>query len=747
MNKPLCKNILWGCLLAVTMPAHADDFVPVEPSPLTSDVNGFIVNLSWEWGNAAIPGNLTDFETGQMPDDWEIKTGYTYDPMGNWLVYDFSEIEDLQLTHSGNYGALIMMAPDGDTPESFHQDEWMIMKPQKGAVYMDFWYYIHPELLEVGGYQDFPDHYYVKISRDNGATWNELWDARWDMGDVDGVQQASLFLGNPTDESTLVAFQAVSAPDESLYFLWAVDDIEFFTADAAANRALKGTATTVTPPRRNITQLNTHRKFTPGADATKAPRKSPSEWLNNGNITFRVYLDGYLVGDYIKARHFSDYSAKDGGEHTYMVMAWSEALDQEYDAASITVDVEATEFAPVRNVKAMYEPQSDGKYTITASWDAPEGDMRPSHYNVYMNGKSIGWVEPDNELSLGQSGLFKGAYTLGVEAVYQRPDGTSEALTASVYPGTVPMPLNLTSSIGDDNAVSLTWEEPQPCGKNLSGYNVWRDDKLVCTNLAATEYIDPQSDNLMHRYSVHALYDDGETSLPAELIVRDYALPDIEPPYEASFTSGHLPQGWKVELVDPYMNVKDMYAWRLDNWFGLQMPEDGLDGGFASVSAEVSGMARIESYLVSPVFELGENDEVSFSKYYHEEKPGPSGSASFNLQIMDTEIGEWTDLADLAASDNGRATYSLKDYAGLCVRLRWGFLGRNSGVAAINDVALRAAGTGSVQIVAADEDSTFDVYRIDGTTVTLGASRALIENLPAGIYILRHEGNAFKIRR
>ena len=82
----------------------------------------------------------------------------------------------------------------------------------------------------------------MKISRDNGSTWTELWDARWDMGGVDAVQQASLFLGEETDENTIVAFNAVSGPEESLYFLRTVDDVAFYAADEARKRVTRARA-------------------------------------------------------------------------------------------------------------------------------------------------------------------------------------------------------------------------------------------------------------------------------------------------------------------------------------------------------------------------------------------------------------------------------------------------------------------------------------------------------------------------
>lgn len=217
----LCAALFPG----TAIPAAA--FTPAAPGNLKADVNGIIADLSWDWGNAGEPTLAESFEADAFAAPWSVKNTYSFGTSagGNWEIFSFEDYEGTALSHDGVRAALIRMAEECDYEDltTLHQDEWLMVRPGKGAVYLDFWYYIYPELLEVGGYQDFPDHYYVKISRDNGSTWTELWDARWDMGGVDAVQQASLFLGEETDENTIVAFNAVSGPEESLYFLWTVD--------------------------------------------------------------------------------------------------------------------------------------------------------------------------------------------------------------------------------------------------------------------------------------------------------------------------------------------------------------------------------------------------------------------------------------------------------------------------------------------------------------------------------------------
>lgn len=43
-------------------------------------------------------------------------------------------------------------------------------------------------LLEYAEDETFPDHYYVKVSHDDGATWEILWDATTDMVSQSGFQ-------------------------------------------------------------------------------------------------------------------------------------------------------------------------------------------------------------------------------------------------------------------------------------------------------------------------------------------------------------------------------------------------------------------------------------------------------------------------------------------------------------------------------------------------------------------------------
>lgn len=749
--KTFLHNALFFCAASTLMsaPAVGRASEPVAPGNLNAEVNGLVVDLSWEWGNAGKCTLSESFEGTEFPPaGWEVDNYYSYDEYGNWMLYDFCDDDpEVRLCHDGTKCAVLQIgAGDESDPETMHQDEWLIMHPGVGASYMDFWYYLHPELLEVGGYMEFPDHYYVMVSRDNGKSWDELWDGRWDMGSIDGVQQASLFLGEEADENTLVAFNAVSGDEESLYFLWCVDDVRFYSAEEAAQRSLMAAA-----PHRNAKMGHAlagkplYRQFTPAPNSVKKVI-SREDWLNNGNITYRVYLDDEMLTSYLKARHYSDYSTKSSGSHTYRVMAWSEELDQEFASASVDVNIADFDFPAPRNLKVAVTAQSNGKYTVEGSWDEPEGDLQPVNYEAYINGKSIGWIESGEELSMGQTGLFKGVYEFEVEARYQFPEGVSERISAVVFPGTFPTPVGLNFS-EDGEDVKLSWQTLENDGVSPSSFKLYRGDVLIADNIEDKEFTDINVPDGSYLYSVHGVYGDGSVSLPDTVSYIKGIVAPLQLPVKENFTNGHLPAGWKVELSDPYGRVKDMYSWRFDNWFDNEIPaESGLTDGFASVDGVAAGMNRLESFIYSPVISLPAvgNSVLTFTKYFIEGKPGPSGPAVFEVAVAPVEEEMfYLPLADLASADNGEVKVSLDYYAGMDVVLRWGFLSRNSGFAAIDNV--KVEDESSAALLPAEGD-VYDVFAVDGNVVGRNVSGSYIQNLPSGIYIMRDaNGNTAKI--
>lgn len=737
--------------VVLTAISSANAFTPVSPGNLQAVTEAGIVNLSWEWGNAKSL-SLHGFEDDTFPPaGWQVRNTFKFGDSGNWMHYTQSPDEAVSVVHGGNKSVLVMIAQDGDyaDPATFHQDEWLIVQPDEGSVYMDFWYYIYPELLEVGAYPDFPDHYYVHISRDGGQTWHELWDARWDMGEEDAVQQASLFLGEPADSNTLVAFNAVSGEEDSLYFLWSVDDVEFSSSDGEPLSEMK-IQHMIRGEKPNIPEgITRYRKFESKASGV-AQRAPSNEWLNNGNITYRVYSDGKIVGDYLKRRTFTDFTDKEPGEHNYSVLAWCEATDEEFDAADANVEIEEVGTNPARNLKTtVTKDDTNGKYTVEVTWEAPEGDRKPSSYNVYFNGKSIGMIDDSSgALHAGQTGLYKGIYYISIEAVYVYPNGVSPLAEATAIAGTVPTVEGITITRQGEDRI-LAWRKPSATDLEVSHYLVFRGDTPLDQHNTTCTFTD--SDNVRGKsiYSVHVVYSDGTISLPAEIISENEEAPIAELPLKEHFDNGHLPEHWTSELVDPNDRIKDMYSWRFDNWFETEFPDaEYLNGNYASSNGIAAGMNKLENYLITPqVYFNGDNPGIKFTKIFSDDKPGPWGAAKLLFQVT-TDGGEtWNDIADLAAEPNGECAYVLPELNGKTAQFRWGFLGRSSGIAAVDDVEISNNMTISVEDISMSESDVVDVFLTSGVLVRQGLSRSELPNLPQGIYILRCKDKAEKFIR
>lgn len=698
------------------------EFNAAAPENLKATANSVIVDLSWDWGNLGAQTLFQDFEGTEFPPEGFVAGEYNQEEC-TWIPYTFEEDGELHLAHSGTGTMILMMGVDQADNK---QNESMYVQPGEGAVYMDFWYYLDPILLEYGAYESFPDHYLVEISRDNGETWTELWDGRWDIGDVQEVQQASLFLGDPADENTWVRFRGVST-EGSLYVLWVVDDVEFHAlgeepSQAPVIRQQKRQA------RANINKalasMPLYREFTPAQGARKAPRQVPeSEWLNNGQTTWQVSRDGEPLFNYIKTRHYTDSEAKDEGLYTYSVAAWTEADDYVHASADVDVEVTAFDYKQPTNVVAHATPSTGGKWDVSLTWEDPVTDGSvPAQYTIYINDTLLGVMPYGEEYNLGQI-LYPGIYEFSITADYTKPEGSSEPVKARVAAGTHYDPENLQAQV-EGSQVALTWTAP--AGEDTpSAYQVFRGDKLLadaCTDLAYTDTDVPDG---LYLYSVHAVYADG-SSLPATLKVQVGENAPVALPLDQKF-AGHLPADWNLVKVDPLEKLKDMYLWRFDNWFGMTHP--GQDG--ALISGIAAGMSRVEAHLVSPAFIASKNTSVSCETWYKDEAPGPLGAAIYRVQI--SEDGEnWTDFMELSTPSEGVKTTeaSLAAYEGKKVQLRWGFVSRKSGEAALYRVHI--TDDTAVDSIDAITDSSAEVFTLTG--LRLGSD---LRNLPAGCYLVK----------
>ena len=179
---------------------------------LAGDAAGFDVRLTWsppvcEEGHPLNEG----FEEADFPPfDWSQRIT---NPSATWF---HSDINSPIGVHSGSWAARV-------SSDYNHQDEWLIASDVEISGNLVFWSF---------GYQGsvHHDHYYVKLSRDHGVTWEILMDlsAMPPYPGVSGYNQwnepytidLSGFLGQVVD----LAWQVVDGDGQGAWYTWAIDD-------------------------------------------------------------------------------------------------------------------------------------------------------------------------------------------------------------------------------------------------------------------------------------------------------------------------------------------------------------------------------------------------------------------------------------------------------------------------------------------------------------------------------------------
>lgn len=737
-----------GCAFA----ASAQE-APSAPANLKAAVNGSKVVLTWDNADLARPVLTEGFETADFPaEGWSRTTTNTSDYRCSWFKYptdDFTYLENwTDYLHTGEGSAMVypdMMAPHWDgTPAT--QNEWLISPALAGAAYLDFHCFINPMILEYGSYEEFPDHYTVQITHDDGQTWQVLWDARYDSNGSTGWQLVSLYLGQATDK-TRVAFVAQgnqNNPDEACYFLWALDDITFSaTAQASAQVRAKYTERPFA-----AAGMKTFRTFNT-AGCHRLPSASlktlTSRALAVPAEAYNVYTNGEIVAEGLLSRSYEDLTDKEPGEYTYAVEAVSGSGGAKSERAEVRVTIEEPTFFPPSDVsvETTYDEES-GTYEVMLRWNVPEGKRAPAYYNVYCDGAEFGTYIPVCEM--GQSMVTRGVYDYAVSAVYEYPAGESELVTKQVALGTR-YPVNNLKASQKGSAVSLVWDAPFESEHALAGYAVYRGNTLLGNSVAETSYVDQDCPDGFFSYAVKAVYADGEVSLPRQVKVEMGIEKALPLPYAESFDGDLVPEGWDVN--DLFTGTVESYLWRFDNWYELAVEGKGFEGGFASICSDAAGFEEIASALVSPLIDCtgvtdGQRVVLSFDMDF------PNGeSAAAALEISEGDGGNWKTLSELQGYDPyadengaGNVSFDITDQAkGKQVRLRWTYSAMYDWYMALDNVRVEAESEDGISAtVAARTAVAIDGHNLDLHTAG-EAIRCIRIHALTGAEVLRLAGN------
>ena len=213
-----------------------------------------VVTLTWEAPDPNAVDITEGFEGATFPPaDWSqiITDNGPANTLG--VLPTWCQVGEVALTppvapHGGDYQAAMWWSYS-------HQDEWLIT-PQfncPGNAALTFWSYVF--FGSTNG-----DHYYVKVSTDNGNTWTALWDASTLTGGQNAYTTPIVIdLAAYAGQQIKLAFHAEDPPsNDGMWYVWFVDDvvigsptqrIAFSSAELTNRKAvtptMKGTAETL----------------------------------------------------------------------------------------------------------------------------------------------------------------------------------------------------------------------------------------------------------------------------------------------------------------------------------------------------------------------------------------------------------------------------------------------------------------------------------------------------------------------
>jgi len=212
------------------------------------------VDVSWESPDPNAVDITEDFEGTEFPPaDWSQVITDTGPPNTHGVLPTWCQVGEVALDppvtpHGGEYQAAMWWSYD-------HQDEWLIT-PQfacPGNAALTFWSYVY--FGSTNG-----DHYYVKVSTDNGASWTTLWDASTETGGQNAYDTPIVVdLAAYSGQQIKLAMHAEDPPsNDGMWYVWFVDDVVIgsptqrivFNADELSTRKehspiIRGTAETL----------------------------------------------------------------------------------------------------------------------------------------------------------------------------------------------------------------------------------------------------------------------------------------------------------------------------------------------------------------------------------------------------------------------------------------------------------------------------------------------------------------------
>ncbi|MCL2167935.1 MAG: C25 family cysteine peptidase [Lentimicrobiaceae bacterium] len=243
-------------------------------------------------------------------------------------------------------------------------------------------------------------------------------------------------------------------------------------------------------------------------------------------------------------------------------------------------------YARVQNVEAELS-----ETTITTSWEAP-AEGTPTGYNIYRDGNKLN-SDIITDLTYTEEDVTEGVYVYNVTAIYEgNKESFAEMSNVICFflppePEFCEPPVELAGIDEEANAI-LTWNTPENIDGELLGYNIYRDEVKINTEiLEDTEYTDENLENGTYIYKVSAIYkhcEESELTEGVSVTIDVLGIPNLPSSSFSLFpnpTTGELRvtsyglQVARIEIFDVYgRNV--MAKFPSNTLEGWQLKADGV---------------------------------------------------------------------------------------------------------------------------------------------------------------------------
>ena len=270
--------------------------------------------------------------------NWTLPTGGdgpTPPPTGDGITFGFEEdltaagwtIQQLNSTTWTREGTVSFSSGDVNPHDGAwqmrlqwdygDQDEWLITPafavPANAS--LNFWTYVHQGSTH-------GDHYYVKVSTDNGSTWTELWDAA-NQTEMDNyyVNPINIDLNSYAGQNVKIAWQGWAI--DGLWYTWFVDDVT--VSNGREVLSFNGKEWFRMPVTRNVTATAANFSKAGDAEPVRGNREvlftddfedgALSNWINIDN-------DNEMDGGWTAATPAS-YNIGNAHSGTYCASSWS----------------------------------------------------------------------------------------------------------------------------------------------------------------------------------------------------------------------------------------------------------------------------------------------------------------------------------------------------------------------------------------------------------------------------------------